>query len=278
LNNTGSFEEHGVFEGRPRALNLFSKALFSKAAKLQRLVARVDSWPRALADHLRLSRGTYICRLRDGSVMEIRGHTDDRHVLFEIFVENIYPVRVKPGDTVIDVGAQIGCYTVRTATQGARVYAFEPFPANFAALQRNIALNDLAEVKAFPHAVGAESGPRTMFVPDEGGHTGRYSLFPGRGSQTISVACISLDDIVRENRLQRVDVLKIDCQGSEYEILYAASEDTLARIRCILIECEIFDRADWSVSSLESYLRRNGFTVNSRDRLLHAQRGSGVAA
>jgi FkbM family methyltransferase len=246
--------------------------LFLKMAKLRRLIARIQTWPRALADHLRLTRGSYVCRLRDGSAVEIRGGTDDRHVLFEVFVEDIYPVSVQAGDTVVDVGAQIGCYTIRTATRGARVYAFEPFPANYSALQRNIALNHLAGVKAFPYAVGAESGPRTMFVPDEDGHTGRYSLFPGRGSQTLSVSCLSLDDIVRENNLQSVDVLKLDCQGSEYEILFGASQDTLARVQRIIMECEIFDRPDWSVAGLKEYLLRRGFQVNSRSRLLYAYR------
>jgi hypothetical protein len=98
--------------------------LFLKMAKLRRLIARIQTWPRALADHLRLTRGSYVCRLRDGSAVEIRGGTDDRHVLFEVFVEDIYPVSVRPGYTVVDVGAQIGCYTIRAATPGPRVYAF----------------------------------------------------------------------------------------------------------------------------------------------------------
>jgi FkbM family methyltransferase len=269
-----SFEEPGIFERR----HSWPRTLFVKAAKLRRLIMRVRTWPRALADHLRLSRGSYICRLRDGSAVEIRGGTDDRHVLFEVFVEDIYPVPVQPGDTVVDVGAQIGCYTVRTATRGARVYAFEPFPANFAALQRNIALNRLANVRAFPYAVGAESGPRTMFVPDDGGHTGRHSLFPGRGSRTIAVSCLCLDDIVRQNDLQCVNVLKVDCQGSEYEILFGASEDTLARIHRIVVECEIFDRPDWSVPGLKEYLHRRGFHVSSRSRLVYAYRDPEDAA
>lgn len=243
-----------------------------KLAKLRRLRARVRNWPRVLMDHLKLSRSSYICRLRNGPVFEIRGGTDDRHVLFEIFVENIYPAPVREGDTVVDIGAQIGCYAVHAAGLGARVFAFEPFPANFAALQRNIALNRLKDVRAFQCAVGAEAGERAMFVPDARDHTGRYSLFPGRGSQTLAVPCMSLDDIVREHQLERMDVLKIDCQGSEYEILYGASPETLARIRNIMAECEVFDRPDWSVSALREYLGARGFQVTCKDRLLWAHR------
>lgn len=246
--------------------------MMQKTRKLRGLIATVRNWPRALADHLGLGRGGYVCRLRDGTVIEIRGGTDDRHVVFEIFVENIYPAPVRSGDIVVDIGAQIGCYSVRAARRGARVFAFEPFPENFAALQRNIALNGLTGVQAFPHAVGPESAARTMFLPDDAGHTGRYSLFPGRGSKTLDVACRSLDAIVRENALERIDVVKIDCQGSEYEILFGASRETLAKIRRMIVECEIFDRPDWSVAALRSFLEERGFHVNARERVLYATR------
>jgi FkbM family methyltransferase len=246
--------------------------MIEKIRKMKRLIATVENWPRTLVDHLRLSRGNYICRLRDGSAIHIRGGTDDRHVVFEVFTENIYPAALRPGDTVIDIGAQIGCYTVRAARRGAKVYAFEPFPENFGALERNISLNRLEGVMAFAHAIGSESGLRTMFLPDDGGHTGRYSLFPGRGSRTLSVPCTSLDDVMREHTLERVDILKIDCQGSEYEILYGASEGALARIRRILIECEIFERPDWSVAALTRYLQERGFVVAARARMLDAYR------
>lgn len=246
--------------------------MLGKLAKLLRLRTRVRNWPRVLMDHLRLSRSSYTCRLRNGPVFEIRGGTDDRHVLFEIFVENIYPAPVREGDTVVDIGAQIGCYALRAAGLGARVLAFEPFPANFSALQRNIALNGLSNVRAFQCAVGAEAGERAMFVPDARDHTGRYSLFPGRGSQTVMVPCLSLDQIVCEHRLEWIDVLKIDCQGSEYEILYGASPETLAKIRNIMAECEVFDRPDWSVGALQEYLSTRGFQVTCKDRLLWAHR------
>ena len=245
--------------------------MLAKLDKLRRLVARVENWPRTLADHLNLARGDYICRLRHGPAFEIRGGTDDRHVLFEIFVESIYPAPVHAGDTVVDIGAQIGCYAIRAAAMDARVFAFEPFPANFAALQRNIALNHLDGIAAFPCAVGAGAGERTMFVPDSRGHTGRYSLYPGRGAQTLTVRSVSLDEIVREHQLERIDVLKIDCQGSEYEILYQASPATLAKIRNIMTECEVFERPDWSVDALRQYLERAGFQVVCKDRMLWAR-------
>jgi FkbM family methyltransferase len=86
-----------------------------------------------------------------------------------------------------------------------------------------------------------------MFSLDNRGHTGRYRLHEGRGAQTLEVSRVPLDDVVHEHRLERIDVLKIDCQGSEYAILYGVSLQTLGRIRTIVVECETFpDPAEWS--------------------------------
>ncbi len=241
--------------------------------KLRRLVACVRNWPRALIDHLHLSNKDYTCYLRDGTAIEVRGGTDDCHVIFEIFAQRIYPVFVSKGDTVVDIGAQIGCFTVWAARQGARVLSFEPFPPNFHALQRNVTRNSLQQIILVPHAISGRQEKRKLFLPDNRGHSGRYSLHEGRGAQTLEVSCVSLDDVVHEHRLERIDVLKIDCQGSEYEILYGVSLQTLGRIRTIVVECETFpDPPEWSATGLKTYLEKQGFNVEASGQLLFALR------
>jgi FkbM family methyltransferase len=248
--------------------------VLGKMGQLARLVTGVRNWPRTLLDHLRLSDADYVCRFRDGSRFEVRGGTDDRHVLFEVFLKRIYPM-VSPGSVVVDIGAHIGSFTVWAARQGARVFAFEPFPENFARLRRNVALNGLTDVRLFPCAVTGQREGRAMFIPDEGGHSGRYSLFPGRGNATLEVPCIALADLMRERGLDRIDLLKIDCQGSEYEILYEAGPATLAQVGAIAVECEKFaEPAAWSVPALSAYLADMGFSTRARSNLVHAMRTS----
>jgi FkbM family methyltransferase len=244
-----------------------------KLGKLLRLRRTVQNWPRTLFDHLGLVRGDYVCRMRDGAIFEVRGGTDDRHVLFELFVEGIYPVGVRPGMVVIDIGAHIGGFTVWAARKGARVLAFEPFPANYGRLERNLQRNRLAEVEPSPVAVTGRRERREMFVPRERGHSGRYSLHPGRGADTFPVDCRSLGEILDEHRIESVDVLKLDCQGSEYEILYGAGADVLARVDVIAVECERFDTPpEWSLSALRAYLEECGFATSARGSVLLAER------
>ena len=244
-----------------------------KIAKLVRLVRTIENWPRTLVDHLGLSRANYICRLRDGARLEVRGGTDDRDILFELFMDRVYPVELSEGSIVVDIGAHIGCFTIPAARQGARVFSFEPAPANFIALQRNVELNRLQNVVLFRAAVDGRGERRHMFLPDDHAHTARYTLRPRRGAQTLEVACVSLDDVYHENHLERVDVLKIDAEGSEYEILYSAGADTLTRTRMIIVECDTFaEQADSSIQSLAAYLEKAGFVTGTRDLHLYAIR------
>ena len=244
-----------------------------KLGKLRRLTQAVDNWPRALVDHLGLSKADYICRMRSGICFHVRGGTDDRHIIFEVLAERIYPVKLPPGSVVVDIGAQIGCFSVWAAQQGARVLAFEPYPPNFAALERNMRLNGLTDVRLFQVAVSDKREIREMYLPENATHSGRYSLHVGRRTDSIHVPCFSLGDVIQENRLDRIDLLKIDCQGSEYEIIYGAGADALGRTHAIIAECEVFaNHPQWSMHELAGYLRNHGFTVETRRNILCAAR------
>ena len=233
----------------------------------------VRNWPRTLIDHLGLSTTDYVCHLRSDLRFHVRGGTDDRPIIVEVFVERIYPVEMRPGSIVVDIGAHIGCFAVAAAVAGGRVFSFEPYPANFPALQSNVTLNGARDVQLSQAAVTGKRETRRMFLPDNPGHSARYSLLPGRGSRTLDTRCISLDNVLHENGLDRVDELKLDCQGSEYEILYGASAQTLAMTRRLVCECGDYEgRPEWSVPALGPYLTRQGFSTTTRGELLNAER------
>lgn len=71
-----------------------------------------------------------------------------------------------------------------------------------------------------------------------------------------------------------IGCMKLDCQGSEYDILYDAGAENLRRAREILVECEEFpaDQPSYSMSALSEYLNALGFRINATKNLLHARR------
>ena len=247
-----------------------------RVGKLVRLVRTFRNWPRVLVDHLQLSRRDYVCRLHDGTEFEVRGGTDDRHVLFEVFVQSIYPVRIAPGAVVLDIGANVGAFAVLAARAGARVYAFEPFPANFARLsshaERNAATS-AGTVVPIHAAVSDRAGAQALFVPSDPGHLGRFSLHPGRGAATVQVRCVTLADVCQEYGLDRLDLVKLDCQGSEYEILYSTSRSVLSRIHAIVMECELgAPGSPQTPDAMQAFLAAGGFIVHRHGHLLYATR------
>lgn len=235
------------------------------------IIRTIENWVPTLADHVGLASGPYVCKLRNGLRFLLRAGTDDSRVLFEIYVRGCYGAAVlNSGATVIDIGANIGCFSLLAAKTAARVIACEPHPENLSILRKNIELNHTTNVQIIPHAISNEAGKASLIIPDNDNFSGRYSLHPGRGTRSIEVTCVTLESLVREAHLTEIDLIKIDCQGSEYEILLG-SAGILSHVRQIIVECERFpDHPHWSQSKLEVFLRDLGFDVVNEANMLYA--------
>lgn len=144
-----------------------------------------------------------------------------------------FKAAVRPGSIVLDIGANLGAYTVLFAqwvgTTG-RVFAFEPAPASRAALERQIALNGVgASVAVRPEAVSASSGARRFRADGIRGDNRLISRAAASIDQAIDVPVTSIDDFCAREGLVP-DVLKLDVEGAELEALRGARR-TIARGR-----------------------------------------------
>jgi FkbM family methyltransferase len=119
---------------------------------------------------------------------------------------------IRPGCVVLDVGANVGVYTLLAAKRGARVFAIEADPRNLEMLRRNIRLNGLDDrVTVFPIAVGSEESTATLFRFK--GNSGHSNLFSG--TDPVEVSCKTIDSL----DLPPIDVCKMDIEGSELSAL-----------------------------------------------------------
>lgn len=191
--------------------------------------------------HILWGRPLREIRLRDGIVLRAPDNVELWNHFNEIWFHKIYTSRgdreIKTGGTVIDVGANIGLFSTLAARTAAKVYGFEPFPPTFEWLQRNIQENRLANITAFNCAVGAKPESRVLHVRPE---STANSLFAGQnanGSQKIVVKCTTLKEVFESNHLEKVDVLKLDCEGSEFEIIFETPREILSRCNAIVMEC-----------------------------------------
>ncbi len=133
---------------------------------------------------------------------------------------------LKPGDVVVDCGANIGYYTLIAAKAvgpAGRVYAFEPEPTNFRFLQKNLSLNDYPCVTPVNKAVSDRNGTTQLYICeyDTGHHT--INRFDGieayqkhrrqDGKTAVDIETVRLDDFLAKEKA--IDVMKVDVEGAE---------------------------------------------------------------
>jgi FkbM family methyltransferase len=140
---------------------------------------------------------------------------------YEKYETALFKRLVKKGMAVVDVGANVGYYTLLAAHlvgDDGKVFAFEPDPYNFDLLCKNIELNGFRNVIPVRKAVSSKSGKRKFFLDKNnlGGHS--LSEANVRTGASITVEATSLDDYFK-NTDYKVDVIKMDVQGLEMEVL-----------------------------------------------------------
>jgi natural product biosynthesis luciferase-like monooxygenase protein/FkbM family methyltransferase len=212
----------------------------------------------------------------------------------EIFDDEIYlrhGVSLPDGACVLDVGANIGFFSlfVHQRSQGARVFAFEPFPATFDALKANVDLYGL-DVRLFNRGVADRSGSAEFtFYPNAPGLSGRFAgtaedVAENRAlildwletsgleipleqvdeairehlrTETFAVELVSLSDVIREQGIEHVDLLKVDAEKSEADILAGLSAEDWAKIDQVVLEVH----SDELLEKVSGMLRAHGFEI-----------------
>lgn len=233
-----------------------------RASEIVRCRTETRQWVRISAAYLGLSRLSYPCilRLRLGEQIRLEELTDLK-AFWQIFLRRIY--QVQPTDRVIlDLGANIGVFTLYAArcAPEARVFSLEPFPSTFTRLVANIHAHRLdGRVKCLNFAATGTDGPRV--IPDAAVPSQRRALASStNGKSGTEVQGKTLTALLDENHLPRVDLLKMDIEGSEYEVLLSTPPAVLARIRRIAMEYH-GDCNPYSKRQLFDCLQNAGFAV-----------------
>jgi len=134
-------------------------------------------------------------------------------------------VIIQPGDSVADVGANIGLYTKEFSSlvgPEGRVYAFEPILENYTILETVIRRAHWTNVQPFHVALGSSSETREMVVPDHAGFTGYYWAHfaePGDTGRRSTVEVMTLDSFWKRKAIPRIDFIKCDVEGGELEVI-----------------------------------------------------------
>jgi FkbM family methyltransferase len=215
-------------------------------------------------------------RTVDGLTITIRSNCGDASTLAEIFLDNCYVrhLTLPPNPTVIDIGGFIGDFSLYAVKRlnACRVIVCEPSPQNWALLLRNIANNGY-EDRIEPVNKAITDGGDAMMNTDapEERQCMVSAYFPCE-QPLRAIPGISLEQLLRDYAVERVDLLKIDCEGGEYAILESTSAQVFSCIRNIVFEYHEIDGVWAKLESVKQRLRREGFALHIHRGLVSASR------
>jgi FkbM family methyltransferase len=152
----------------------------------------------------------------------------------------------KPGDTVLDIGANFGLFTrflSESVGKTGRVYSFEPTGDMFGVLENNCSQLGLTNTRAFRTALSDRTGSSEMVIPMwEDGTLNHYEASLSgdsdnpTGGKTVAVETTTLDDFCAHHGVDRIDFIKCDVEGHEIEVLEGARRTLLHHRPTLLIE------------------------------------------
>jgi len=148
---------------------------------------------------------------------------------------------VQACDICFDVGANVGYYTLLLGSVAGKgmTYSFEPVPLNFHLLQSSILINGVRNIIAERCAVAEQKGERQFAVAKDTGFSSFVNTDRGPIATEARVAVTTIDDYCREQRIPRIDFLKVDVEGAESLVIAGAREilrDKLRRPRLVMLE------------------------------------------
>jgi len=185
------------------------------------------------------------------------------HILKEIFIDQVYAPYMKyiKDGIVLDVGGNVGLFTYFAILNGAKhCYIVEPSKGHIETIKKMTKFNGIEDkVTVLPYALSHENGEMELFHSK---NVTAHSLLHGMDNAGTSekVRTVTLDVLMKENKIEKIDFCKLDCEGSEFGIL--ASQDfkeTAKKIDAMVTEFHAWPQVNYSQGV--AALRDAGYTL-----------------
>jgi len=206
-----------------------------------------------------------IFQTRNNLEIKIRVNSTDLMALTNVWMIKEYEIEkfcIKNDDVIIDIGAHIGLFSllVSKSCPNGKIFSYEPIKKNFNLLINNLESNKLKNVFPFNLAVSKESSKIKLFLDSD---DSAHSLF-GKNNEFETVQSISLDKIFDTNNIDSCKILKLDCEGAEYEIIESLPKQYFTRIENIIMEYHFADSEPELVKNLIQKIKNMGFKISTK--------------
>lgn len=231
-----------------------------------RIFRAVINWPSLLVDYFNLhKKPEYKVTISGGYSFMLRSNTSDKWSIHEIILRDDYKLknRIKTPKVIVDLGANIGVFSIYSAMMfpTAQVFSYEPEENNFNLLIKNIRLNNLEKrVFSFQLACADIDHPRYLSLDSD---IRSHSVVNDNTNKNLQqIKTINLQQIIEKNAIKRIDILKMDIEGSEYEVFYTIPPTMFEKIGQISMEYHDKDTAQNNGVALKNFLNVQGFNVS----------------
>ena len=202
---------------------------------------------------------------RNGMKLNFDDKAAAEHIFDEIFINSCY--HIKKGlemNTIIDVGANIGFFShyAMMNCQNAKIYSVEPDPRNYKVLNDNIRTNNFEKrIKTYNNAMLSGKTKDVSFFQSKH-NPGWSSIYKEEGASDgdeITIKTISMSGLLKQNNIEKIDFLKLDAEGAEYDIIL--NDDFISKypINYLVVEVtkNVPKNIEYTYDNLTSYLRNH---------------------
>ena len=210
-----------------------------------------------------------LVNLREGKIIKLSNaykfkilHFLDALGIKEVFLDDDYQLKLSNSPkTIIDIGANIGAFSIFMASKypKAHIYSYEPSASTFRVFLHNIKINNFSkQISPFKLAVYKKNSQIKLYNPGPSGLRSIHHTRNEKKSETVET--ITLEKIFSQNKINKCDLIKIDCEGAEYEILANTPPTVFKKIKQVVLE---FHEMTPSQSHIQliNILKMNGFKV-----------------
>lgn len=203
---------------------------------------------------------------KKGNIINLRTKSTDFFSFVNIWLFNEYgqnQIDFKSTDVIIDIGSHIGLFAIYISqfNKNGKILCYEPYDENYKILLENIENNNFKNIFTFNKAVSKKNGEIFLYINKDTAANNIYD----KSSNFIKVNSTTLKEIIDSNHIEKCELLKLDCEGAEYEILMNLDPNIFKKINNIIMECHFVETEFIQFTNLKKFLIEMNYNVETRN-------------
>jgi len=206
----------------------------------------------------------YTLNLKNGLRIKLRTKSTDLQAFANVWILEEYKIdnfKISESDVIIDIGGHIGLFVLFASSMSkkGKIISVEPYPKNFDLLKENMKNNNFQNIILINKAVSKTDKNLELFIDssDDAAHS-----INKIGEKIIQIKGITLKQIMLENQITKCNMLKMDCEGAEFEIIESLSDIELLKIDKICLEYHIKKNNESLLENLKNRLEKINYKIN----------------